>query len=464
MRLQAFSARFALLGLFACAAALRGQPAYSYAVFHTDVHFTDNCLSSGVSLSPDTPVFIIWDTNDNGPTYGDRRLPVFEEANVPEYPVFNSYMFYLDDSVGFISPLIYGYRGTYVPLHVYLCVFIGDSLDSCWTSQVLEMPAPYDSAQYNLSSSDWSCGPAPISPPMCQPSHLSVEFGYGGFPDNEACITTCAGGGTWISRSTAVFCTRFRPPVVELHDSCGLTCRPGQHRPFEPGWWEFMFGDGWWLNSVIGDARGCMDIVLLDHVPSATLDTMTALARPNDVVLSWSTSRETSLEAFELWRTIPYWAVLTPIARMQALNSPSGGQYTYIDSTAYEHGRFVAYTLVMVDTNGLKYAAFYRDSVYAPSAVEQVTDVLPTSTKLLDNFPNPFNNSTQIAYEIASDAHVLLQVFDLSGREVGTLANGIMTPGKHSVTFDGTGKASGVFFVRLTANGNVWQRKMVLLK
>jgi hypothetical protein len=55
-------------------------------------------------------------------------------------------------------------------------------------------------------------------------------------------------------------------------------------------------------------------------------------------------------------------------------------------------------------------------------------------------------------------------VFDLNGREVARLANGVLSAGSHSVTFDASGLSSGVYFYTLSAEGFTASRKMVLVK
>ena len=90
---------------------------------------------------------------------------------------------------------------------------------------------------------------------------------------------------------------------------------------------------------------------------------------------------------------------------------------------------------------------------------------LPTEFGLSQNFPNPFNPSTQIEFAMPSAGEVRLTVFDLLGREVATLVNGQINAGTHQATFDATGVASGLYLYRLEVNGReVATRKMTLVK
>ena len=75
----------------------------------------------------------------------------------------------------------------------------------------------------------------------------------------------------------------------------------------------------------------------------------------------------------------------------------------------------------------------------------------PTTYALNAAYPNPFNPSTQIEFDLPEDAFVSLNVFDVLGRRVGELANGNYAAGYHSATWNATGVASGVYFARFTA-------------
>ncbi|MBU0508421.1 T9SS type A sorting domain-containing protein, partial [bacterium] len=88
----------------------------------------------------------------------------------------------------------------------------------------------------------------------------------------------------------------------------------------------------------------------------------------------------------------------------------------------------------------------------------------PNEYVLHPNLPNPFNASTQIIYELPRAGRVTLAVFNLLGEEVARLVDEVQVAGMHTVAFDGSGVASGVYLCRLQAEGRVQARKMVLLK
>jgi hypothetical protein len=91
-------------------------------------------------------------------------------------------------------------------------------------------------------------------------------------------------------------------------------------------------------------------------------------------------------------------------------------------------------------------------------------DELPSGFALGQNVPNPFNPTTTITFSMDETAFANLKVFDLAGRTVATLVNGMVERGQYSVTLDASNLTSGVYFYALEANGQVETRKMVLMK
>ncbi|MEP7145980.1 MAG: T9SS type A sorting domain-containing protein [bacterium] len=88
----------------------------------------------------------------------------------------------------------------------------------------------------------------------------------------------------------------------------------------------------------------------------------------------------------------------------------------------------------------------------------------PEETTMISNFPNPFNPSTQIFFNIPSEGFVRLNVFDISGKLISTLVNEFKTAGKYDVIFRGSGLSSGVYFYRLSVNGVTSTKRMMMIK
>ncbi len=84
--------------------------------------------------------------------------------------------------------------------------------------------------------------------------------------------------------------------------------------------------------------------------------------------------------------------------------------------------------------------------------------------KLYNNYPNPFNPSTIIQYDVPKTSNVLIRVYDVLGREVATLVNGRQIAGSYRFDLNMSKYASGVYFLRMDAGSYVKTQKMMLLK
>jgi len=98
------------------------------------------------------------------------------------------------------------------------------------------------------------------------------------------------------------------------------------------------------------------------------------------------------------------------------------------------------------------------------TGVKQNTELTPASFTLEQNFPNPFNPSTTIRFQMPSKGLVTLKVYDIIGREVITLVNGFKETGMHEVKFNASGLPSGVYLYRITSGTFTQTRKLVFIK
>jgi hypothetical protein len=89
---------------------------------------------------------------------------------------------------------------------------------------------------------------------------------------------------------------------------------------------------------------------------------------------------------------------------------------------------------------------------------------IPATYDLAQNFPNPFNPSTTIRYQIPQDGIVTLKIYDILGAEVKTLVNEQKLAGKYEVNFNASSLASGVYIYKIQAGSFINSKKMILLK
>jgi hypothetical protein len=99
-----------------------------------------------------------------------------------------------------------------------------------------------------------------------------------------------------------------------------------------------------------------------------------------------------------------------------------------------------------------------------PDAVNPWRTEVPLEFALKDAAPNPFNASTVASYELRVPSHVRLRVYDLAGKLVSTLVDGLRAAGTHNATFDGSRLASGMYLAKLEAGEYSAVQKLVLLK
>ncbi|MCX6601079.1 MAG: T9SS type A sorting domain-containing protein [bacterium] len=130
-------------------------------------------------------------------------------------------------------------------------------------------------------------------------------------------------------------------------------------------------------------------------------------------------------------------------------------------------GMIVVYT----DNKGIEEVGPEPPEIYAqrvndgivPSAAETRTET-PREFALKQNYPNPFNPTTVIAFDLAREGRSTLEVFDLLGRRVMTLVDGVLAAGEHRVTLDAADLPSGTYIYRLQSADVTQSRKMLLLK
>ena len=89
---------------------------------------------------------------------------------------------------------------------------------------------------------------------------------------------------------------------------------------------------------------------------------------------------------------------------------------------------------------------------------------IPTQFSLQPIYPNPFNNTANISFELPREVTGRLVVYDVLGRMTNTLFDGKLAAGTHSMQFNGNGLSSGTYFVRLETPAFTATRKATLLK
>jgi len=167
--------------------------------------------------------------------------------------------------------------------------------------------------------------------------------------------------------------------------------------------------------------------------------------------------------------------ILTPgftLTRNRNQNVPGSalpGTYTYIGyvgiystSTKWDSS-FFNYTKLASGDGALVGNWENRGESFDPWAGHPATAV-PSEFSVSGPYPNPFNPTTAISYQLSADNFVSLRVYDTAGRLVATLADGWRDAGTHEATFDGSHLASGIYVYRIQAGDWTESGKMILMK
>lgn len=147
------------------------------------------------------------------------------------------------------------------------------------------------------------------------------------------------------------------------------------------------------------------------------------------------------------------------------LISQDGQYYTTKRLTGIhlEKGTYELRMEVEMDGNGLNLD--YLKAIYTQTTTnEQLENQMPSSIHLRQNFPNPFNPSTNIIFELPSLKNVQLNIYNSLGQIIKNLYSGRLQGGIHTFLFNATGLSSGVYYYQLIVENLVFTQKMILLK
>ena len=96
--------------------------------------------------------------------------------------------------------------------------------------------------------------------------------------------------------------------------------------------------------------------------------------------------------------------------------------------------------------------------------INVISSLIPEKFDLQNNYPNPFNPSTIIRFDVARSQNVKISVFDITGRLTETLVNEGLQPGSYEATFSGSNYSSGIYYYKMETQDYVMTKKMLLIK
>ncbi len=173
---------------------------------------------------------------------------------------------------------------------------------------------------------------------------------------------------------------------------------------------------------------------------------------------------------------LPSSAIYALVASGSNLFAGTFGSGVYLSTNNGDSWSEVNNGLTALSVNALAicgsylYAGGDASGVWRRPLAEMITDVddnqndLATDFNLEQNFPNPFNPTTTISYELPFASNVKLNVYDELGKVVASLVDEQQNAGAYSVVFDGSKLSSGIYFYRFHTDNFTQTRKLVLLK
>ncbi len=183
-----------------------------------------------------------------------------------------------------------------------------------------------------------------------------------------------------------------------------------------------------------------------------------------DNTISLSVQNNSGIEAKSVsvtFNNLPTWLKFksnTVLLKSIPANGSSDAKFAFSVERKAPVGRHTTLTATICSTDGQTWTKEITVSVGAP-----------TDYKLYNNFPNPFNPSTKIAFELPKGSHVSLIIYDVLGRKVAEIANQNYPAGYNETTWNGLNRngeqvSSGVYFYRITADRWSAAKRMLMLK
>jgi hypothetical protein len=99
-----------------------------------------------------------------------------------------------------------------------------------------------------------------------------------------------------------------------------------------------------------------------------------------------------------------------------------------------------------------------------PGNIVVDADETPTAFGLLKAWPNPFNPTTRLSFQLPETAQATVRLMDVAGRQVAVLASGLMERGEHQLTVDASHLASGIYFAQVESQGHMAVTKLTLVR
>lgn len=196
------------------------------------------------------------------------------------------------------------------------------------------------------------------------------------------------------------------------------------------------------------------------------LSSFSASTKNGKAILNWVTHSESNVLGFNILKNTEIsadQALTITQSAIPATNSSSTASYTFEDNDV-ENEKTYYYWLEVQNLDGTV-------NLFGPTSVTLNNEggtVTPPANEIITEFlgagPNPFNPSTDFYFNLKNESNVVIDIYNLKGQLVKKLYNQVEQAGKHKVQWQANGFASGIYLVKLKADGKTFMKKAILLK
>lgn len=210
---------------------------------------------------------------------------------------------------------------------------------------------------------------------------------------------------------------------------------------------------------------GCVCIWRSDfYLPVEMLGFSAVSGQDRQVTLNWATASEVNTEKFIITRADSRDGMYRTVGNLNAAGTTSErNDYTFVDADV-ENGHTYFYKLHTRDLNGNLDVYNVDGQAVVVQATPSENPEAATYYALAQNYPNPFNSQTNFSFSIPAADHVTLKVFDLTGREVATVVNEVMSAGAHTISWNAHSLPTGVYMYSMTSGSFSQTMKLLFLK
>lgn len=216
-------------------------------------------------------------------------------------------------------------------------------------------------------------------------------------------------------------------------------------------------------HTVLNDDNGATIKATMNDKPATPQNLSVTESGSEHPSLSWTANTESDLDKYNIYRKGGY-----PFVDWTVIGTSTTNSYEDTDvTTTYSHGEDFYYKVSAVDDDNIE--SDHSSSVYIEARLEKgglelLADDTPKEYSLNANYPNPFNPSTTISYQIPKKGFVTLEVYNSAGQSVEILVNKNQSAGRYNIEFNALTYPSGVYFYRIKSKYFNSTKKMILMK